>query len=130
MIKIEKQTNGYLIADKFFIPEGNETKTDKITLSLTIGEAMSYEKDHKKTINFPGNYEIEGSNIIVFDTNGSLNFFVKDEEETFAFIQNPSVLEKEEFGAIANRIYREDNIHEALLKMEFDGDKINLADIK
>jgi hypothetical protein len=129
MIKIEKQKNGYLVGEKFFIPEWNEIETGKITLSLTNGEPMSYDKNNKKIINFPGSYEIEDCNISVFETNWSLNFFVKDGEESFAFIQNPTVLEKEEFGAIANRIYREDSIHEALLRMEFDGDKINLSDI-
>lgn len=129
MIKIEKKKNGYLVGEKFFIPEWNEIETEKITLSLTNGEPMSYDKNNKKIINFPGSYEIEGCNISVFETNWSLNFFVKDGEESFAFIQNPTVLEKEEFGVIANRIYREDSIHEALLRMEFDGDKINLSDI-
>ena len=41
MIKIEKKKNGYLVGEKFFIPEWNEIETEKITLSLTNGEPMS-----------------------------------------------------------------------------------------
>lgn len=119
MVKIEKYEEWYLIGDVAVI--GAKSK-DKITLETTKGPSMNYGVHDLKTINFPGEYDINDIAISCFEADGTLSYIIRIDDQQVAILQNSAILEVENFDGVDEWICADAAIKEELESLELEWD--------
>lgn len=67
MIPLSLHAHGYLLGTNILLLTDDAPQNDMINLALHKGEAMRYTKDAFRCIDFPGEYEIQGTVVTCFD---------------------------------------------------------------
>ena len=126
-LDIKRTENWILIENKFLF---NPTKIEIwiINLLSTTWEEMAYDRWNLLSIDFPGEYDIGGAFIKVYEWNwNKLNFLVTYEWATFAVIQSPEVLELDEVCDMNTWIFLDEAVDKKLDQLEMEWDRINLS---
>ncbi|MBS8122336.1 hypothetical protein [Candidatus Vampirococcus lugosii] len=116
-MEIKKIENGYILTNNIFYSH-NEGLDGYINLYQNIAEDFVYGKSDIVKINYPGEYDISDIYIKCIQSNIKLNYYVKNDQNSFCIIQSESVLDKDEFQ-IADYILISNEIESSIkLKME------------
>ncbi|MDR0607310.1 MAG: hypothetical protein LBG52_02930 [Candidatus Peribacteria bacterium] len=126
-LTITKTENGITIGERFiFNPQ--EVVSGIINLKATIGTEMAYDRGNLLSIDFPGEYDIDGILINAYLGKGEkLNFLIVSEAERFGIIQSPEILELDEVEGMDTRIFSDEAIEKKLDQLEMDGERINVS---
>jgi len=127
-LDVKQSDNGILIGDRFvYAPQ--KVIPWIINLQLVVGEEMAYDRGSLLSLDFPGEYDIDGTLISVFVGNTNrLNYFVsyKDKAEKFGIIQSPEVLERSELPDMDAWLYNDEAVAKKLDQLEVEGERIDL----
>lgn len=130
-LEVKQSDNGILIGKHFvYAPQKNIPWI--INLQLTAWAEMAYDRWNLLSIDFPGEYDIDGTLISVFTWNGErLNYLIsyKDKEEKFGIIQSPEILERGEINDMDARLYQDEAVLKKLDQLEIEGERIDLNNI-
>lgn len=132
-VNVQKHEDGYLLEGKFYICFSKPHKTH-INLMTTKGNDMHYTSEDEKNapfvIDYPGEYDKDEVTIKVVEDKGeTLNYLLKYNNQTVAFVQSASALEDEDFTNAKYWLYVDPFIAKAIDKMELEGEKIDLTKI-
>ncbi len=132
-VNVQKHNDGYLLEGKFYICFAEPHKTH-INLMATKGSDMTYltgeEKDKPFIIDYPGEYDKDEVTIkVVADKGGALNYLLKYNNQTVAFVQSAQALDDEDFTNAKFWLYVDPFIAKTIDKMELEGEKIDLTTI-
>lgn len=111
---------------KIFFSPANELKNKAINLASYEWKSIKEQGETEFVIDYPWEYEKYNVYIqaLTWNTN-RLNYFVFDNEEdkSFAFIQDPSVLEKLELNRYPQKwYYTEDIVLDQIERLWFEGE--------
>ena len=123
-MEIKKVWENIQFWPKIFFSTDWEIKKKAINLFATVWKSVSKEKRTEFIIDYPGEYEKYHIYIqaMVKDTD-RLNFFVFDNEDnkSFAFIQDPSILEKVDLARYPEKwLYIDDIIADQIERLWFE----------
>lgn len=112
-MEIKKVWENIQFWTKIFFSKDGELKKGAINLMEQIQTAVKKENEKEFVIDYPGEYE--KYNIYIQAMTGNtdrLNFFVFDNEEnkSFGFIQDPSVLEKLDLARYPEKWFYTDDV--------------------
>ncbi len=127
MVTIEKYEGGYLIGDVVVIGTKAKAK-DKITLAAEKGPAMNYGIHDLKTINFPGEYDINNTSVVCVEADDVLSYIIRIDGKQVALLQNSAVLEVANFDGVQERVCADKKIKEELESLELEGDIMVLGE--
>lgn len=127
MVKIENYEGGYLIGDVVVI--GAHSK-DKITLATEKGPAMNYGIHDLKTVDFPGEYDINDVAINCFEAEDMLSYIIRIDDQQVAILQNSAILEVANFDGVDEWVCANSSIKEELENLELEGDITVLGEEK
>ncbi len=127
MVKIDTLDEGYLIGDVVVI---GATSKDKITLAATKGPVMNYGIHDLKTVNFPGEYDINDVAITCFEADDVLSYIVRIDDQQVALLQNSAILEVANFDGVDERVCANASIKEELESLELEGEITVLGEEK
>lgn len=118
---IEKSSDWFLIDNSFRYSD--LPKNEFITLSTKCGEDVVYDKNWKRNIEYPWEYEISEYVIHCIQKGWKLSFSIKTLAGTknFALIADESAFEDEDFvNNISDWILAEKSFEETMQKMEIE----------
>jgi len=117
---------------KIFFSNDGSLKERAINLMATVGPAIVNEKRKEFIIDYPGEYEKYHIYIQAIKWNTDrLNFFIQDydEKKSYAFIQDPSVLENLDLAKYPSVWYYTDEIvYNQIERLGFEGETIQIED--
>ena len=117
---------------KIFFSNDWTLKERVINLIATVGPAIVNEKRKEFIIDYPGEYEKYHIYIQAIKWNTDrLNFFIQDydEKKSYAFIQDPSVLENLDLAKYPSVWYYTDEIvYNQIERLGFEGETIQIED--
>lgn len=124
-MKICSFDSGYLINDKFLFSAQN-VDIKKINLFADLGEDILQRED-SNVIDFPGEYDIKGTFFkVIVGKDNKLNYLVKTKEVTFAIIQTPAVLERDDVNDMDFWLFTDQRVESKIDQLELEWDKIFL----
>lgn len=127
-LEVKQSDNGFLIGDRFvYAPQKNIPWI--INLQLVVGEEMAYDRGNLLSLDFPGEYDIDGTLVSVFEWTGRrLNYLVsyKDKKEKFWIIQSPEILERGELSDMDVWLYSDEAVAKKLDQLELEWERIDL----
>ena len=123
-MEIKKVWENIQFWPKIFFSTDWEIKEKAINLFSTVWKSIPKEKRTEFIIDYPGEYEKYDIYIqaMVWNTD-RLNFFVFDNEDntSFAFIQDPSILEKVDLARYPEKwLYIDDIIADQIERLWFE----------
>lgn len=97
---MKKIDSGVILFDTIYIGDGETPAGTLLTLKLSQGESVIYHKKDSLTIEYPGEYELAGYNVIAFTASKStqLNYMIRFANKRVAYIQDPKSLEHDEIA--------------------------------
>lgn len=95
---MQKLEHGIVLFDTIFIGQGETPAGVVLTLRTEQGPSVIYEKSSHPTVDYPGEYELAGYNIVAFTAPKSttLNYIIRFANKRVAYIQDPKSLEHDE----------------------------------
>ncbi len=98
-----------------------------INLAKEQGEAMTYTKLPYTFVDYPGEYDLQGVFIkVIADKHNLLNYIMHENDDVYAIIQSPLVLENDDFADVKTIIYTDDKIANKIEQLELEVEKIKL----
>lgn len=124
-MKICSFDSGYLIDNKFLFSAQNIDIT-KINLVPVIGQDI-LEREENSLIDFPWEYDVKWSFIkVIVGKDDKLNYLVKTKEISFAIIQTPSVLERDDVDNMDFWLFTDPRVESKIDQLELEWNKIFL----
>ncbi len=112
-MEIKKVWENIQFWTKVFFSKDGELKKDAINLMEQIQPAIKKENEKEFVIDYPGEYEKYNIYIqAMIGNTDRLNFFVFDNEDntSFGFIQDPSILEKVDLARYPEKWFYTDDV--------------------
>lgn len=98
-----------------------------INLAKEQGEAMTYTKLPYTVVDYPGEYDLQGVFIkVIADKHNLLNYIMHENDDVYAIIQSPLVLENDDFADVKTIIYTDDKVANKIEQLELEVEKIKL----
>lgn len=110
---------------EFCFSESNNT--NNITLSPHKGPAMRYGAHDITFVDYPGEYDIHGHNVICYATDALLHYIIVVDDLRYAIIQDILVLQKNSFDQIDVWVVSDESIQKEVERQELEW-KITLMD--
>jgi len=131
-MEVKKVWENIQFWQKIFFSNDWTLKERAINLIATVGPAIVNEKRKEFIIDYPGEYEKYHIYIQAIKWNTDrLNFFIQDydEKKSYAFIQDPSVLENLDLAKYPSVWYYTDEIvYNQIERLGFEGETIQIED--
>lgn len=123
MVNVKFQDGGYLIENKvlfgFAVPN-----SDYINLATEPGEHTNYSKLPYQGIDYPGEYNIGGTDFKVYlGKNNKLNYIMNLNNKLVGIIQSVEILEQDEVVTADYWLFEEDNISSKIDQLELEWKK-------
>ena len=116
----------FLIENKIYFTNG-ECNGDYINLASKKWMDMNYGCHDVFTIDYPWEYDKENIFVVCYAWDeDKLNYFIRIDNQNIALIQNPKMVEKEEFQDVKICLYNDDMTVKSLEKLEYEGKSIKL----
>lgn len=127
MITINTLGDAYLIENKVIFGN-NMTDGKHILLKPHANADDILSKMEKNSIDFPGEYDIDGIYIkAIMGKGNEMNYFIKTKSKSFAVIQSPKILAHDELIKVNHWIFTNDKAQQKSEQLELEGEKINLT---
>ena len=128
-LDIAVQGEGYVIGNFFCF--GGEKEEGQLVLAREMGPAMQYQGTPREKIDFPGEYEVGGFFINVYEGKmGKLNYIVRGSNESRGLIQDAKILDEDAVKNVDNRLYEEEGVFKKLESMEYEGEYNDLLALR
>lgn len=89
---------------------------------------MVYTKSGDITIDYPGEYDIQGVFIkVLSDRNKMLHYIIHDKNEIIALVQSPRILEEDDFADVQTILYTDPKVAQKIEQLELEVEKIQLV---
>jgi hypothetical protein len=122
-----KYHDGWFLIQKKRLFAATIASREYINLAINQGEDMVYDKLPYTYIDYPGEYDLDGTFLRVFaDKQKKLHYLIKDNNLHFAIIQSPKALDFEGMDEADIFYYTDDVIADKIDKMELEGKKEKL----
>lgn len=127
MSLVQEKHGWFLINDSMLF--GVDTKVPGIiSLAATQWDAMVYTKSGDITIDYPGEYDIQGVFIkVLSDKNKMLHYIIHDKNEIIALVQSPRILEEDDFADVQTILYTDPKVAQKIEQLELEVEKIQLV---
>ncbi len=119
---ITKTDDGYLLFDTIYIWQWPKPQKADLALRLEQGNPVIYSKE-SMIVDFPGEYELAGYNIIVFTTpnKNTLNYIIRFWNKKVAYIQHVSALDDDMLSDMDTWFVWNESLKEAIERRELGG---------
>lgn len=119
---ITKTDDGYLLFDTIYIWQWPKPQKADLALRLEQGNPVIYSKE-SMIVDFPGEYELAGYNIVVFTTpnKNTLNYIIRFWNKKVAYIQHVSALDDDMISDMDNWFVWNESLKEAIERRELGG---------
>ena len=116
---ITKTDDGHLLFDTIYIGQWQKPKKADLALRLEQGNPVIYSKE-SMIVDFPGEYELAGYNIIVFITpnKNTLNYVIRFWNKKVAYIQEVSALDDDMLSDMDTWFVCNESLKEAIERRE------------
>ena len=116
---ITKTDDGHLLFDTIYIGQWQKPKKADLALRLEQGNPVIYSKE-SMIVDFPGEYELAGYNIIVFITpnKNTLNYVIRFWNKKVAYIQEVSALDDDMLSDMDTWFVCNESLKEAIQRRE------------
>ena len=129
-MEVKKVWENIQFWQKIFFSNDGSLKERAINLMATVGPAIVKEKRKEFIIDYPWEYEKYNIYIQAIKWNTDrLNFFIQDydEKKSYAFIQDPSVLENLDLAKYPSVWYYTDEIvYNQIERLGFEGETVQI----
>lgn len=97
---MKKVDNGIILFDTIYIGDGETPSWVLLTLRLEQGESVVYHKSEKLMVEYPGEYELSGYNVIAITPPKStkLNYVIRFSNKKIAYIQDKKAFEHDDIS--------------------------------
>ena len=118
-MKIEQHAEGRLFDGYIYMwPWDN----GKINLRLTKWDRVRYGKNETNEIDFPGEYDVDGTTIKCMEADDALHFTVVTDDKKVVILQKAAALEVTNFDAVDLWICTDASIGKEITGLELTGD--------
>ena len=95
---MKKNDSGIILFDTIYIGDGDIPAWALLTLRLIQWDSVIYNPTDDLMIEYPGEYELAGYNVIAFTATNSekLNYMIRFSNKRVAYIQDAKALEHDE----------------------------------
>lgn len=124
MVEVTKKDDWRCLGKNVFF--GDKPQKDMICLCTKKWEMMNYGEENKKSVSFPGEYDIDGVSIKCIDAGDLLHYILYIEETRIALLQSSAALEKENIEWIDQWIVMDEAIQKEIENLDLDGEIIVL----
>ena len=127
--QVIKTPNGIKITeDIIFDPQ--EVEVGIINLKPLLGAEMAYDRGNILSIDFPGEYDINGFLITAYVGAGEkMNYLISSTEGKIWLIQSPEILELDEMCDMDIRLFADEAVNKKLDQLEMEGERINISQL-
>ncbi len=120
---ITKLEDGHLLFDTIYIGQWHKPQKADLSLRLEQGNPVVYSKE-SMIVDFPGEYELVGYNIIAFVTPNktTLNYVIRFWTKKVAYIQHVSALDDDILSDMDTWFVLNESLKDAIERRELWGD--------
>lgn len=111
---------GIILFDSIFIGEGDVPSGVLLTLRLEQGESVIYQWATSLVVDYPGQYELSGYNIVavVAPKDTKLNYLIRFANKRVAYIQDAKALDDDEISDMDTWYVTHDDIKDVIERRE------------
>lgn len=115
--------NGLMLFDAIYVGDGNAPASSLLVLRIEQGSPVVYHKTEIPTVEYPGEYELAGYNIIAFTAKNSslLNYIIRFSNQKIAYIQDEKAFEHDEITDMDKRLVTTEEMKGIIERRELGG---------
>ena len=115
---------GIVLFDSIFIGEGEIPSWVLLTLRLEQGEAVIYKSSPTLVVDYPGQYELSGYNVIavVAPKSTKLNYLIRFSNKRVAYIQDVKSLDDDEISDMDTWYVTQSDLKDVIERRELWGE--------
>lgn len=129
MVSVEKFEDGYKIGDVILFGV-SENHQGMLNCKKSIGPMMNYEKSDHAMIEYPGDYDMMNVQVhAVVAKDDTLHYAIQHGSKKIVIINHKSALKNLDTNHVDVWVFENPKLAEVFEKLEYEGEKINVADL-